>query len=111
MPKNYPRWNDDITPHTDPLAKVTLRRNVYDVRVIKVELAIHRKAILSDMFELEEQNDDPILIKPSGKRKVKVVCAWYGVKPPTAYPELDISKADYKIIENYTGLVADNISR
>ena len=110
--ETYENWKQGITPHTDYNAKVRSFRKVSNVRAVEVEGAIYRGAYLKGIFEIEIQlkNDDPVIIKPSGKRKIKVICAWYGVKPPTTFPQLDITNAKYNIIENYSGEVTDNIS-
>lgn len=110
--KTCENWRDGETPHTDYNAKISSVRKVNNVRVINVEGAIYRGAYLKGIFELEIQakNYDPVIFMPSGKRKVKVLCCWHGVKPPTTNPNLDITNANITIIENYTGEVADNIS-
>ncbi|MFZ5453998.1 MAG: hypothetical protein ACOZF2_19280 [Thermodesulfobacteriota bacterium] len=110
--ETYEDWKQGITPNTNYSAKIRSVRNVSNVRVIEVEGAMYRGAYLKGIFELENKlkNDDPVIAQPSGKRKVKVVCAWYGVKPPTTFPQLDITNAKYNIVENYSGEVADNIA-
>ncbi len=107
----YPVWRDN-TPHTDYKAKITKLRKVSKKRIIEVKGALYRGATVSGTFELENQNPTKEDIKylPSGKQRVKVICAWHGVTPPTTYPNLTINHASIKIIENYTGTVADNIS-
>lgn len=74
--------------------------------------ASYRNAPLSGIFELENQDRyaDPIEIKPKGKVLAKVICAWHGVVPPTTYPQLNLTSANYTVINNYTGEVVDNIS-
>ena len=107
----YRDWKDN-TPHTDTKAKITKLRNVIKKRVIEVKGALYRNAIISGVFELENQSlrKEDIKYLPSGKQRVKVICAWHGVTPPTTYPQLTINDASIKIIENFTGTVADNIS-
>src|SRR5687768_13843642 len=106
----YPDWTDG-TPRTHPNATISRYRTVRGTRVIRVKGASYRNAALSGIFEVENQFDrDPIQTKPSGKSKVKIVCAWFGVIPTTTYPQLDITDAKYTIIKSYSGQVADNIS-
>ena len=109
--KEYPIWTEE-TPHTDPKARIKRYRVVTCVRVIKVKNASYRSAPLNAVFELENQNknEHPIDIKPSGKVVAKVVCAWHGVVPPTTYPQLNLTVANYTILDDYTGEVADNIA-
>jgi len=40
---------------------------------------------------------------------MEVCCAWFGVKPRTRYPYLDISTAEIELIDNYTGKAVDDI--
>jgi len=110
--RKYPVWIEGETPHTDPKARIKHFREVTNVRAIKVENASYRNAPLSAVFELENQNknEHPIDIKPSGKVVAKVICAWHGVVPPTTYPQLILTVADYTILDDYTGKVADNIT-
>ncbi len=109
--KKYPVWIKGVTPHTDPKAKINRFRDVTNVRAIKVINASYRSASLSGVFELENQNEDPIDETPKGKILAKVICAWHGVVPPRTYPRLNLDNADYTVLENYTGQVADNIAR
>jgi hypothetical protein len=107
----YPPWGDD-TPNTNPNAIVSRRRSVQKVRAIWVKNASYRSATFTDIFELADQNrTDPIEMTPSGKRRVEVVCAWHGVKPPNTYPQLALMDGCYTILDGYTGEVADNIGR
>jgi len=107
----YPDWKDN-TPHTDSKATITKLRKVSKKRVIEVKGALYRSAMLSGIFELENQDSTKEDIKylPSGKQRVKVICAWHGVTPKTTYPNLTINNASIKFVENYTGTVVDNIS-
>jgi hypothetical protein len=105
-------WQLGITPNTDPEAKPNKFRQVNYVRAIVLRNASYRKAIFDGIFELENQNieDDPIKIVCHGKLKVKVKCAWHGVKPDNTYPNIDLTNArKFKILENYSGYVVDNI--
>ena len=108
----YPKWEQGTTPHTDYRAKISSYRNVTIARAIKTEGAIYRGAVLTGIFEIANQNENenPVIFQPSGKKKVKVICSWHGVIPPTTYPNIDITDATFTILENYTGKVADNIS-
>lgn len=111
--RDYPGWIDG-TPSTDKAAKVNKFRKVSNVRVVQVSKASFRSAIFDGIFEVENQNknDDPIVSFPSGKTKVTVVCSWYGCTANTSFPHLDLSdSASYKIIDNYTGEVVDNIGK
>lgn len=108
--RRYPDWMDD-TPNVDASAKISRSRRVANARVIRVENASYRRASLTGVLELEDQSGfDPIETKPSGKRKVRVICAWHGVIPPTTYPQVDVTNAKCEILDHYTGQVADNIS-
>jgi hypothetical protein len=107
----YPNWSEG-TPHTDYNAKISKYRLVDNVRAIEVFKASYRGATFDGIFELENQNIniDPIIEMPSGKTKVKVICSWYGVKPPTTFPKIDLTNVgSYKILDNYSGEVVDNI--
>ena len=105
----YPKWKDGIK-HTDPRARITKWRNEESVRVIEVYNASYRNAVFSDVFQLEQGVGDPIYIY-RGDPRVKVVCSWYYVIPSTTYPQINLANARYQIIENYSGLVADNIGQ
>jgi hypothetical protein len=102
----YPDWIKGKTPHTDKTAKVTKYRNVENKTVIVVSYGQYRNATLEGVFEL---------VKPPATKlpgRILVRCSWFGVTPPTTYPQLDISKATKKqILENYTGVVVDNIGK
>ena len=107
----YPIWSER-TPHTDRRARISRHKIVSGVRAIEVRGASYRNASLDGVFELEDQdrNADPIEYKPSGRIWVRVVCAWHGVVPPTTYPHLNLTGALYKVLDNYSGEVADDIS-
>jgi hypothetical protein len=106
----YPLWVQGVTPHTNTGAKINRHREVSSIRVVKVVDAFYRGSTFSDTFELEDQtSDDPVKEQPSGKNKVAVICSWYGVKPRTSFPNIDLSSAKYEIQNEYSGLVADNI--
>jgi len=100
----YSNWDSEKTPNTHQKAKVTKTRNVTDVYAIKVTGAKYRSATLDGVFELV----NPPTAKLPGR--VVIRCSWFGVTPPTTYPQLDISSATVIRKPNYTGEVADDIS-
>ena len=100
----YPDWDKDKTPHTHKKAKVTKRRNVTDVYAIEVTGAKYRSATLDGVFEVV---DSPTAKLPG---RVVVRCSWFGVTPPTTYPQLNISSATINHDPNFTGEVVDDIS-
>ncbi len=103
----YPKWKDGIK-HTEPRGRIMKWRKVNSVRAIKVNNASYRNALFSDVFQLAQGVGDPIYIY-RGDPRVKVICSWYGVIPPTTYPQINLANARYQIIENYSGSVADDI--
>ena len=100
----YPDWDDDRTPHTNKKAKVKKTRAVTNVYAIKVSGGKYRGATLDGMFELV----NPPTAKLPGR--VLIRCSWFGVTPPTTYPQLDISSATVIHKSNYSGQVVDDIS-
>lgn len=100
----YPDWDDDNTPHTDDKAKVNKTRAVTNVNAIEVRGGKYRGATLDGVFELV----NPPAAKLPGR--VLVRCSWFGVTPPTTYPQLDISGATVINKPNYSGQVVDDIS-
>ena len=86
-------------------AKVINTVYLENVRAIEVSGGRYRGATLDGVFEIV--NEAPV--SPAGKVKVKVCCSWFGVIPKTTYPNLDITNASTRIINNYTGEVVDNI--
>lgn len=111
--KNAPVYNEWLpnTPHTDPAAKVSRHRTVSGVAAAKVLGASYRNATLSGIFELTNQTSaDPVRDLPGGKRKIQVVCAWYGCKGDLHFDVSDTGSS-VEIIRNYSGEVVDNISR
>ena len=107
----YPKWLEG-TPHTNRYAKPNRSRYVEHKRVIELRNASFRNASFDGIFELECQylSVDPVIVLPSGKTKVKVICSWYRCTSDTTYPKIDITSAEHcKIIDSYTGNVVDNI--
>lgn len=100
----YPDWDDGRTPHTNDKAKVKKTRAVTNVYAIEVSDGKYRGATLDGMFELV----NPPTAKLSGR--VLIRCSWFGVTPPTTYPQLDISSATVKHKPSYSGQVVDDIS-
>jgi hypothetical protein len=100
----YPDWDKDKTPNTHKKARVTKTRNVADVYAIEVIGGKYRSATLDGFFELV---DFPAAKLPG---RVVVRCSWFGVTPPTTYPQLDISRATVSHKPNFTGKVVDDIS-
>lgn len=90
--KNYPNWKKGETPDTDPKAIIINCKNVNGVEAIEVVGGKHRGASLDGIFEVVK----PSTTNKNGKVQIEVCCAWYGVKPPTIYPQLDITDADVK---------------
>lgn len=102
----YPDWIKGKTPHTDKDAKPVKFRDVHKKTAIEVKGGSYRNALLDGIFELV----NPPQAELPGRLLVR--CAWFGVTPPTTYPQLDVSNATVKrIIENYSGKVVDDIGR
>jgi hypothetical protein len=100
----YLDWDSQKTPHTNDKARVIKTRNVTDVYAIEVIGGKYRAASLDGVFELV----NPPTAKLPGR--VLVRCSWFGVTPPTTYPQLDISSATVIQKPHYTGQVVDDIS-
>ncbi len=100
----YPDWDGDKTPHTNDKAEVTKTRAATNIDAIEVRGGKYRGATLDGVFELV----NPPTAKPPGR--VLVRCSWFGVTPPTTYPQLDISGATVIKKLNYSGQVVDDIS-
>lgn len=77
----YPIWMPPGRP-TDPAARVCRFRYAKLIRAVRISGASYRNAPVDGVFELfEAEREDPIEVLPSGKRQVKVICAWHGCKP------------------------------
>lgn len=80
-------------------------------RVIHVENGSYRSATISGAFEIEDQEaSDPIKVTPKGKERVRVIFSWHGVVPPTTMPNLDVTNAEFRIEDGYSGDVVDDVS-
>lgn len=99
----FPNWVDGVTPHTNEHATVKSTRAISGVHAINVVGGKYRGATLNGIFELV----NPPTAKLAGR--VLVRCSWFGVTPPTTYPQLDITNATVKHIANYTGQVVHDI--
>ena len=103
---DYSNWILGVTPDTNPNAEVIDSRSVTGASVIEVVGGKYREARLNGVFELV----DGIPRYHAGKKKMEVRCAWFGVRPRTRYPYLDISEAEVvRRDDNYSGEVANNI--
>lgn len=112
MPAKYPNWNarKPLPPNTDKLAKPTRWRHEENVTVIEVTAASYRNSLpLNGVFEVVNPKEPTKEFKK--RLRCEVYCSWFSVKPPTVYPQilLDEPGCEYKIIENYTGDVIDNL--
>jgi hypothetical protein len=101
---NYQNWIKGKTPHTCKNATIKKLKSVKDAEVIEVQNAKYRNATLSGIFLLDNTSKT---VLPG---RVKVNCSWFGVTPPTTYPQIDLTNAQSAVISNYTGNVADDIS-
>lgn len=109
MPAIYPNWFPGTIPHTNGAAKPTKWRSVQNVVVIEVNGATYRNSKPIDgIFEVVDVANPTKIFK--GKLRSEVYCSWCGVKPPTVFPQILIQNCKYKIINNYTGNVIDNLS-
>lgn len=99
----YPNWDHGVTPNTNNKAKIIRTRHVHSVSAIEVTGGKYRGATLDGVFEVVSSD----AAKLPGR--ILVRCAWFGVTPPTTYPQLDVSSASIKKLPNYSGIVADNI--
>ena len=109
----YPDWGLH-SRNTDPSARVCRFRRVNDVRAVRVTGGSFRSAPADGVFELyEPELPDPVEVKPSGKRLVKVICAWRGGKPNGsgigASINLSAPGSRAEVLEHYSGEVVDNI--
>jgi len=108
MPAIYPVWSMG-TPHIDSFATIRRIRPVSNVSVIEVEWAIYRGCLpIKGFFELVNPLRNPRTWRHS--LRAEVYCAWYGVKPPTCFPNIELKQNQYSIIHNWTGDVIDNLS-
>jgi len=100
----YPNWKDGKTPHTCKSATITKFKRVRNADILEVKNAKYRNATLSGKFLLAK----PPTAKLPGRLQIR--CSWFGVTPPTTYPQLSLV-GKTKVIKNYTGNdVADDIS-
>jgi hypothetical protein len=82
------------------------------VRAVRITSGIYRNATVSGVFELyEPDRNDPVEVLPSGKRQVKVMCAWRGVKPSRSCARIDVTSAPgaVEVLDDFSGEVVDNI--
>ena len=107
MPPTYPMWNQS-TPTTDSDAKAKRFRSVKTVPVIEVREGTYRGCVpIAGFFELVNPDTEPRMLW--GSMRAEVYCAWHGVKPFTVFPQIVVGK-NYKIHQNYSGEVIDNIA-
>ncbi|MCL4555171.1 MAG: HNH endonuclease [Actinobacteria bacterium] len=107
MPTDYPSWVHGSTPHTHRDAVPTRTRAVVDVPAIRVSGATYRGSRpITGVFELVSTKPQLVV----GEERFEVYCAWFGVKPPTKYPRLDVRLGTYELLPSYTGVVIDNLS-
>jgi hypothetical protein len=100
----YPKWGG--APHTSEEARPTGFRYVEGVKAIRVTGGTYRNCEAIDgVFEVVNEPKDH---KKLGTR-VEVRCGWFGEKPRTCYPKLEVDRSRIEVIENYTGEVIDNI--
>lgn len=91
----------------DPNAWVTAVRKVRNAPVIRIYSGSIRNASVSGVFELESFSNDPTF--PHGeKKKVNVMCLWYGRKPPSSWMSITLA-GKFKVLENYSGPVVADI--
>jgi hypothetical protein len=112
---SFDRYPDSaFTPGTDSAARVCRFRPETNIRAVRITNGSYRSAPASGVFELyEPERDDPVEALPSGKRQVKVICAWCGGKPNwrASGARIDVSSPDCRVevLEDYSGEVVDNI--
>lgn len=83
MPANYPVWDNDSTPHTDPNARASRTRVVSNVPAVRVRGATYRGSQpIHGVFELVDCHVQHV----NGEDRYEVYCGWFGVKPPTVLP-------------------------
>lgn len=107
MPPPYSNWTHGI-PHTSKRAKAVTWRQVSNATVIRVKGATYRNSQpIDDVFELANPNDRPQ--QKYRALRIEVICSWFGVKPPTSYPNIIVLPNGFTIDTNYSGPVVDDI--
>src|SRR6187431_2572961 len=102
-------WTDN-TPHTHVEAVPVSWRKVEGASVVHVEGATYRKSKpMTATFQMADGDAQATILR-NGLHRIEVLCYWFDVKPPTIYPQLTIQEEDYRIVENYTGYVVENIA-
>jgi hypothetical protein len=92
----YPDWVLEVTPHTNEKATVKSTRTVSGVYAIDVVGGKYRGATLNGIFEVVNSTTATL------PGRILVRCSWFGVTPPTTYPQLDVKNATVKHVPNYT---------
>lgn len=105
MPAEYPIWKSGETPNTlqGPSDAVARRRQRDRDPGRRCQVSRQQSA---DVFELV--STDPS--HRQGQERYEVYCAWFGVCPPTVFPRILVRRGSFRIITQYTGSVADDIS-
>ncbi len=110
MPANYPRWKDGVTPCTHSAARPKKWRPVKNVTVIRVSGSTYRDCQpMQGVFEVVNPKN-PIRRWKGGELRCQVYCPWFGVKPPTTFPNIIVKGGLYTVEGDYTGEVIDDIS-
>ena len=90
-------------------------RAANNVRAVQITNGQYRSATVSGVFELyNPERNDPVEVKPGGKKQVQVICAWYGGKPNKksgARIDVTSSACRFKVLDSFSGQVADSIGR
>lgn len=104
-------WNYS-GPRTNDNAILRAFRNVDRARAVSITNGSYRKATINGVFELADSAGiNAIRVYPSGKRKVNVVCEWFGGMPPSKeYIQIDVTgeatrPTKVEMIESYCGPV------
>lgn len=95
-------------PHTSKRAMPTATEYVRNARVIVVKDAMYRGATFDGTFLLGDNNELPFPRKDS--HSVEVYCCWFGYRLKTSGLNFTVDMSKAKVIKNYSGDVASNLS-
>ncbi len=101
------RWADHV-PSVCKIAKPTAWEHVSNAHAVQVTKAQYRGAVLTDVFELADAENPWVTI--SGEQRLLLRFYWFGHRPPTRFPAVQVAAGKFCFLERHTGPVVRNVS-
>lgn len=105
--KYVDRWAERV-PSVCRAAKPTAWEDVSNIHAVQLTNAQYRGALLSGTFELVDAESPWVTV--SGQQRLVLRFYWFGHRPPTRFPAVQVTAGGFRFVRRHTGPVVRNVS-